>query len=173
MDGTARKACARLMDSCGDPVYKFCRSLIWNQQDADDLFQDTFLEAFHRREKLCREANPTGLMLAVAANLWRCRKRRFARRKRLAPEAPLDDAVPGDGDPAEAYLPLEETRLVHEAIAAQPDRLRIPVTLSYDLGMGVPDIAYALKLPQGTVKSRLFNARKRIGKELEAAHYAG
>jgi RNA polymerase sigma-70 factor (ECF subfamily) len=95
MDGTARKACARLMDSCGDPVYKFCRSLIWNQQDADDLFQDTFLEAFHRREKLCREANPTGLMLAIAANLWRRRKRRFARRKRLAPEAPLDDAVPG------------------------------------------------------------------------------
>ncbi len=172
MDGTAREACARLMERCGDPVYKFCRSLTWNRQDADDLFQDTFLEAFHRREKLCQEVNPTGLMLAIASNLWRSRKRRFARRRRLAPEAPLDDTVSGDGDPAEAYLSLEETRLVREAVAALPDRLRIPVTLYYELDMGVLEIADALKLPQGTVKSRLFKARKRIGKELEAAHYA-
>jgi RNA polymerase sigma-70 factor (ECF subfamily) len=65
-------------------------------------------------------------------------------------------------------LENEETRLVREVVAALPEKFKIPIVLYYASEMNVPDIAIALDLPEGTVKSRLFKARKLVEKGLKA-----
>jgi len=56
-------------------------------------------------------------------------------------------------------------------VEALPEKFKIPVILYYTIEMNVSDIALTLKLPAGTVKSRLFKARKLIKKGLGEVQY--
>ncbi len=60
----------------------------------------------------------------------------------------------------------EEIHSIRKAVEDLPDKFKIPIILYYTIEMSVSDIASTLKLPAGTVKSRLFKARKLIEKGL-------
>ncbi|GHU51046.1 RNA polymerase sigma factor [Clostridia bacterium] len=160
-----------LVDGYGDSVYKFCRSLTYAREDADDLFQEVFLKAFEQFHKISGSDNPKAFLFSSAIYVWKSWKRKHARRSRLAPVEELDENIPGVADVEEAVFASEEVRLVREIVAALPEKFRLPVVLYYTLEMSLPDIASALNLPGGTVKSRLFKARKLIKKGLMAYGY--
>jgi RNA polymerase sigma-70 factor (ECF subfamily) len=154
---------ADLVEEHGDSVYRFCRSLAYSKADADDLFQETFLKAFECLPGRKASGNPQAFLFSTALYTWKSWKRRYARRKRLAPARPLYDAAAGDNT-AEGLLAREEIRTVRRLVEALPDRFKMPVILYYTMDMSVPDIALTLKIPAGTVKSRLYKARKLIEK---------
>ena len=154
-----------LADTYGPMLYRFCRSLAFSKEDAEDLFQDTFLKALERPGKLL--ADPKGHLFSTALSLWRSRKRKAARRARIAPEGPLEDRdVPGGDDPEASLLAREEERRVRQAVAALPETYRLPLVLYYSMDMKVNDIARTLSLPAGTVKRRLHTARALVEKGL-------
>ncbi len=155
----------RLVDAHGAAVYRFCRSLAFTREDGEDLFQDTFLKAMERPAKLAEE--PLRFLLSTALSLWRSRKRKFARRERIAPTEPLSEGTDAPaGGPEEALLSQEEAVLVRAAVAALPERYRLPLTLYYGAEMKVYEIAETLSLPVGTVKRRLHTAREMVEKGL-------
>ena len=155
-----------LVDRHSDSVYKFCRSLTFSKEDADDLFQETFLRAFEQLSKISVSDNPQGFLFSTSLYIWKSWKRKYARRKRLAPAAPLDDTVACGVTMGDRFMVQEETRLVRALVEALPEKLKIPMILYYTIEMSIPDIAFTMKLPVGTVKSRLFKARKLIEKGL-------
>ena len=155
----------RLVDEQGPALYRFCRSLAFSREDAEDLFQDTFLKAAERPERL--GGDPRRRLYATALSLWRSGQRKFARRQRLAPTAPLPETpLPGGTDPAETVLAREEAARVRGLVAALPEKYRLPLALYYGAGMKINDIATTLSLPVGTVKRRLFTAREMVEKGL-------
>ena len=155
----------RLVDRYGPAVYRFCRSLAFSKEDAEDLFQDTFLKALERPQKLAE--TPKRALYATALSLWRSRKRKIARRERVAPTEPLSDqTVPGGDDPETSLLAQEEERRVRQIVAALPEKYRLPLVLYYSAEMRVNDIALTLSLPVGTVKRRLHTARGLVEKGL-------
>ncbi len=162
---------ADLVEKYKDSVYKFCRSLTYSKEDADDLFQETFLRAFEQISKISVSDNPQGFLFSTSLYIWKSWKRKYARRKRLAPVEPLDDTVACGVNMEDSFIAQEETRIVQELVGALPDKFKIPIILYYTVEMSVPDIASTLKLPVGTVKSRLFKARKLIEKGLVSIHY--
>ena len=60
----------------------------------------------------------------------------------------------------------EQLRQLRQAVKGLEDKYRIPVCLYYMEGMQVADVATILKLPKGTVKSRLYKAREILKKQL-------
>jgi RNA polymerase sigma-70 factor (ECF subfamily) len=161
------------VDEYGDSVYKFCRSITYSKEDAEDLFQDTYLKAFSQISKVAQAENPLGFLLSTAAYLQKSVKRKFARRNRIAPTTELFGET--DNEPAaltaeDEYLAVEETRIVRKLVNSLSDKYKLPVILYYTVGMNVPDIAQTLKTPVGTIKSRLFKAREIIRKGLEAEY---
>ncbi|MEL7565496.1 MAG: RNA polymerase sigma factor [Dehalobacterium sp.] len=160
-----------LVDEYSDSIYKFCRSLTYSQEDADDLFQETFLKAFEQLPKLSASDNPKGFLFSTSLYIWKSWKRKYARRKRLAPIETLDNNSAIDVHMEDSFMGQEETRIVRELVKSLPDKFKIPIILYYTVEMSVSDIAVALKLPTGTVKSRLFKARKLVEKGLVAIHY--
>lgn len=162
---------ADLVDRYGDPVYRFCRSLTYAKEDAEDLFQETFLAVFERLQKISASNNPQGFLFSTALYLWKSWKRKHARRKRIAPVEPFDETIASGIDMEENFAEREETRIVRELVAALPEKFKIPIILYYTIEMSVPDIALALKLPAGTVKSRLSKARKLVEKGLVMLQY--
>lgn len=70
--------------------------------------------------------------------------------------------------PEERILEEERLNAVRRAVSRLPDRLRVPVLLYYMEERQIMEISEILRLPEGTVKSRLHQARKRLERELES-----
>lgn len=162
---------AELVDKYSDSVYRFCRSLTYSREDADDLFQETFLSAFEQQLKLSNSDNPQGFLFSTCVYIWKSWKRKYARRNRLVPTQPYVEIVTNGTNMEDSILAQEETRVVRELVQSLPERFKIPIILYYTVEMSVPDIASTLNLPVGTVKSRLFKARKLVEKGLVAVYY--
>jgi RNA polymerase sigma-70 factor (ECF subfamily) len=158
---------AQLVREYGDSVYRFCLSLVYRREDADDLFQDTYLRAFSEIEKIKVSETPQGFLLSIAASLWKSRKRKYARRNRLAPEVEFDEAYFSEtASPEDCVIADEEVLMVRALVNDLPEKLKLPVVMYYTVEMSVSDIAKTLKLPVGTVKSHLSRARGIIQKGL-------
>lgn len=160
-----------LVEEYSNAVYKFCRSLTYSKEDAEDLFQETYLKAFEQMHKISISDNPQGFLFSTAIFIWKSWKRKYARRSRLAKTKLLEDADRNETCLEDSILVQEETRMVQNLVEGLPEKYRIPIILYYTVEMNVAEIAAALKLPAGTVKSRLFKARKLIEKGLVAIHY--
>lgn len=156
----------------GKDIYSFVRQLTGNRQEADDLYQDTFLKIVEMRDKLDFERNPKGYLLSVAVNQWRNRKRKFAIRRRITgPEVSVEDTAAdlpsGEMSVEEQMISREEKELVRKAVKNLPEKYRFPILLFYMEELKIAEIAEILEIPQGTVKSRLYKAKKALEKELE------
>ncbi len=161
-----------LIQTYGKDIYSFCCQLTRSRQEADDLYQDTFLKMMELRGRLDITNNPKSYLLTVAMNLWRNRKRKFAWRQRITgPEMSMEDMmtdIPSDEKSMEEeMISREEKRMVKEAVDRLPQKYRIPVLLFYMEELRLSEIAEVLSLPLGTVKSRLHKAKRMLEKELE------
>ncbi|TVX99719.1 RNA polymerase sigma factor [Cohnella terricola] len=157
----------------GKAIYSFCRVLAANRADADDLYQETFLKAVEKREQLDASRNPKGFLLSIAVGLRRNHRRKFAWRQRIAPMdelAAADDRfdLAGGATPEETAISRELRDRIRDAADGLGDKLKIPLYLFYTADMSVDEIASALQIPVGTVKSRLHQARRTMKEKLEA-----
>lgn len=167
----------RQLEQCiqeyGKDIYAFCSQLTGNRQEAEELYQDTFLKAVEMLEKIDSGRNPRSYLASIALRIWKNRKRKYAWRSRIAGTEELtEDNMPytacaQEFSPEESVL-LQELQLqVREAVAKLDDRYRLPIYLYYTLQLPIGQIGKILRLPQGTVKSRLHKARKLLKQELE------
>lgn len=161
------------IDEYGKDIYSFCKHLTNNLPEADDLYQDTFLTAVELKEKIEFGNNPKSYLLSVALRIWKNKKRKFAWRRRIADVRPMADEREIDtGESAE--LSLEDRIIIKEkdeairmAVNRLPEKFKIAVLLFYMEDLSTAQIAETMKIPIGTVLSRLHQARKILKKELE------
>lgn len=156
----------------GKDIYGFCLRLAKNKDNADDLYQETFLKALELSNKIDKSKNLKGFLVSIAVGLWKNNRRKYARRQRIAPEAELNEEMgcitcTNTSTPEEIVIFKERCELIRSAADKLNDKLRIPLYMYYTAGMTVEDIASALRIPQGTVKSRLYKARKILKNVLE------
>lgn len=155
----------------GNDIYSFCRQLVCDRQEADDLYQDTFLLAVEHLNRLDASKNPKSYLLSAALRIWKNKKRKFAWRQRIAPTGGSIDEAKDFISPVptaeELVICAEERDIVSSAVQRLDDKYRIPILLYYTEQLSVGEIASMLALPAGTVKSRLHSARKILERELE------
>ncbi|BFH59571.1 RNA polymerase sigma factor [Paenibacillus azoreducens] len=162
-----------LVKQHGKAIYGFCHKLTGNKADTDDLYQETFLKAMEMLHKMDASHNPKSFLISVAIQLRKNNRRKFAWRRRIAPtvefKEEVDKICPPDGEasPENAVLSDELRGMIRDAADSLNDKLRIPLYMYYTAEMSVEEIASVLKIPPGTVKSRLFQARKAMKKILE------
>lgn len=124
---------------------------------AADAVQEAFIEADRRWRTVSGYDDPAAWVRRVAINRLRNARRNHARRTEiLATIRP----VPAD-DLTEALLDLRA------AVDALPERMRLAVCLHYLADLPVVDVARALEVAEGTVKSTLHDARQRLRDRVE------
>jgi len=161
------------IDTYGRDIYSFCRSLTREVSEAEELYQDTWLKVVERAEAVDMGGNIKSFCLSVALGLWKNRKRKFAWRRRIAQIHSMnaedgEEAVEDSGPSPEALvLERERDERVREAVNRLPEKLKIVILLYYMEELPVARIAPVAGIPEGTVKSRLYQARKLLEKELE------
>lgn len=173
-----RQEFIELIEQEGKGIYSFCYGLTGRREEADDLYQETMLKAMECSSRIDEHlGSPKSFLMGIAAKSWKNRKKKYARRQRIAPEESMDDEkffgeVADTGlSPEEIYISREMCRLVKMETASLKDKYRIPVYMYYSAEMSVEEIAESLHLPKGTVKSRLHTARTIIRKKLEDHGY--
>lgn len=157
----------------GKDIYSFCMHLTNIQSEAEDLYQDTFLTAVELKEKIDYGNNPKSYLLSIALRIWKNKKRKFAWRKRIAEVRSIVDekdagmVISAEQSLEEKVISKENDAFVRKAVKKLPDRLKMVVLLFYMEELSTAQIAEVMKIPAGTVLSRLYQARKILRKELE------
>lgn len=164
------------INTYGTDIYAFCSRITCNRQEADDLYQDTFLKAVELGEQIDDTNNPKSYLVSIAMRIWKNKKRKFAWRKRIAESMTLmEEAVSEEslnqeetiGSPEEQILEWEVKAQVRKAVEKLEEKYRMPVYLYYTMEFSIEQVAEIMKLPKGTVKSRLHKARQLLKQDLE------
>ena len=156
----------------GKDVFSFCRQIAVSHEEAEDLYQDTFLKAMELSEKIKYEENPKSYLMGIALNLYRNYKRKLSVRQRIAGvSVSLDETaelIPMEGPLTEEVMIVrEECRIVREAVRKLPDKYRIPILLFYMEELSQAEIAAVLRISESAVKTRVHRAKKLLKEKLE------
>lgn len=150
-----------VLERYADLVYRIAVSQTKSLHDAEDIFQDVFVQLTGHLHELESEAHLKHWLIRVTIN--RCKNYHLSfwkRRVALDAEAGMNRSVPA----------MQEDPLVsavREKLAALPPKLKAVVYLYYYEEYSTEKIAAMLKLPRGTVKSRLYHARRLLKQELK------
>ena len=162
-------------------LYVYLRRYLGDAVLAEDAFQATFLQV-HLKSHLfdpTRKFRPWLYTVATnrAIDLQRRGKRHQAVsldrscRTEHSESGALADLLPGaEQGPSEHLESAERMEWVRQAVASLPDQLRAAVSLVYFRGLKYREAAAELKVPVGTVKSRLHSAVGRLGEQWRETH---
>jgi len=160
-----------LIEAHGDRLYKLCLKLTFSREDADDLFSETILKIFEQPEKLKREY-PERLLFTTASYLFKSMQRKYARRLRLVPTVPLGEYQIRDKINIHDEVVKDDIhKRLNDLVDGLPEKFKMPLIFYYTLEMSVSEIARTLKIPDGTVMSRLKRGRERLKKKLMEMGY--
>jgi RNA polymerase sigma-70 factor (ECF subfamily) len=144
----------------------FAQSLTLNSEDAKDLTQDTVLKAFRYRDKFVDPTNLKAWLFTIMKNTfinnYRRKKRANTVLDQTADYYHLNTAGPNSLETIENTLNLQ---VINEKIDALGSEYKVPF-LKHNEGFKYKEIAKELGIPIGTVKSRIFAARKKLSEDL-------
>jgi RNA polymerase sigma-70 factor (ECF subfamily) len=153
---------AHLRDS-SPLVFRVAYGVLRHRQDAEDVAQEAFARAYRKigqlRDRDRFRAWLVRMTWRVAIDRWRAERRRILREESALTLA----ASRTTEEDAEAH---ERALLLWRAIDGLPEKLRVVVVLAAIEEHDAREVARLLEVPEGTVKSRLFKARKRLAEAL-------
>lgn len=160
-------AITRLIDLHAEAVQGFIFALLGDKDLVADLAQDTFLRAFLAIKKYEFRAPFRSWLFRIAMNLCRDQLRKRKVRKIMGSfHHPVDEEEIDYIDPQPNALAnleqKERAALVHKALAQLPDPLRQVLVLRDLQELSYEEMAQLLRWRMGTIKSRLFRARKEL-----------
>jgi RNA polymerase sigma-70 factor (ECF subfamily) len=162
----------RLTDS-SRLAFRVAFSVLRQREDAEDVAQEAFAKAYRSFSQL---RDRTRFRAWLVRMTWRMAlDRQRANRRRMVREFPVADGNPDHvveaslrscPDATEAVAARERAEQLWNAIEALPEKLRLVVVLAGIEGHDIREVSALLDVPEGTVKSRLFLARKQLKERL-------
>ena len=143
-------------------VYSTALSYLANRSDADDVVQETFILAYYNFAQLRDHTKLTSWLCGIARNLS------LKKNRKNKNNVPIDSIydISGQAGPEEIYLDHENQSELSEIISHLTQSIAETITLFYLAEKSIKEIAEILDLPEGTVKWRLYDGRKKLKKEL-------
>ena len=154
----------RLAGECENKVYALCYHMMGNREDALDCAQETMLRAFRAFDSFRRDAQFSTWISRIASNV--CVDALRKRREVYSLDGMQEDTgFDVQDDSPGVYAQLEEKerkRLLREGLQALHPEMRQMIILRDVQGLSYDEVAEALQLPLGTVKSRISRAREKL-----------
>jgi len=157
-------------------VYNLAYRMLKNVEDAKDAAQEIFLKVFTSLNRFRGESSFATWLYRIATNdcINKLKRPKFLSLEELRREyenekKPIEPSQLIDTSPLPEELAeqREIQQLVHKAMDELPDNYRLVITLRHLQGLAYNEIAEALDLPVGTVKTYLFRAKKTLRAKLQ------
>lgn len=170
---------ARLVDAYSTPIYRLGMKMLGNPQDAEDILQNTFLNALMHIKTFEGRSSLSTWLYRIAANeaLMLIRRRK--------PDVDLDDLHADEADsltmpatfvdwsqlPEQELLSGEGKRVMEAAVKKLPENLRVVFILRDVENLSIKETAEILNLTEVNVKARLLRARMALREQM-SSYYA-
>ncbi len=158
-DGDHREALRLMAEHYAGPLSRFCASMVGSPAEAEELMQETLLDAWNAMPKYRAESNVRAWLYGIARRVCIRHLRKRDRRTGLLQRWLGPTSAPPPADPSEK---LDAEKLLRQGLQALKPELRQAVLLKYQVGLDGPEIAAALSIRSAT-------ARKRISAVVSAA----
>src|ERR1022692_4579233 len=144
-------------------AFRVAYSVLRQREDAEDIAQDVLTKAHRNLGQLRDHARLQAWIVRMA---WRMaiNKRGSDSRRTSREQTPAEAAAAPS--PEDLALSVQRSELLWAAIDGLSEKLRMVVVLASIQGHDLVDVASALGIPEGTVKWRLFDARKQLRERL-------
>lgn len=139
-------------------MYRICYAQLRSHADREDAVQEALKKAWEKRKSLKDDEALKGWLLRILINECHNIQRR---NKRISPAEYV---------PAEALPPPDADSTLHDLMLSLPEKLRITAVLIFMEGMTITQAASVLRVPQGTVSSRIHRARHILKTQWEEAN---
>lgn len=156
-------------------LYRTAWSILKDRSEAEEAVQDGYMKAFDAIETFAGRSSLSTWLTRIVVNEALSRRNRAQKWSRqlnhesvLVLEEYREKLMAGSVtlSPEKALMRRQVAKLLEAAIARLPDTFRPVFVLREIEGLSVEDTAEALQIPEETVKTRLFRARRRLQKEL-------
>lgn len=148
-------------------LQRFCYAMTGSREDGEDLGQIALERAIANLHRWTPGTRMEPWVLRIAYNAWIDEVRACSRRGKVVAIDDMYDLSLVDGrDVVESTIDLKRTRAAMDAL---PDDHRVILTLVAIEGMSYQEVSEILKIPIGTVMSRLSRARKAVAQKLQPA----
>ncbi|MBN1444081.1 MAG: RNA polymerase sigma factor [Planctomycetes bacterium] len=162
--GGSRQAFLELMEAWQGSLYRFFRLSGIDHHESEDCIQETFLRVFtyRKRYRPSGDGSFRSFLFRIGRNVSIDSHRRRKRGREALPLERCLDREPGF-DPTSLWCDALD---VKDAVLSLPQRLRLVVGLNIYEGLSYCEIARALEIPLGTVKSRMHHAMLQLRETL-------
>ncbi|MCK5128261.1 MAG: RNA polymerase sigma factor [Clostridiales bacterium] len=162
---------------CKD-LYNFAYRLTLNKTEAEDLFQQTWVKVVDKYDQY-KIDNFKGWLYKICSNQFKDNYRKNARYKKLVKDDFSDSdtkdfVINTSRSEDSTYIKVElrdKKQMMLEKIYDLPEKQREPILMFYYQSMKYEDIADALSVPVGTVRSRINTAKKTLKIQMEGESY--
>jgi len=166
-----RDAFSLLVDAYKAPVFNLTYRMTGNREDADELAQETFVRAYANLDKFQSDQMFFTWLFTISLNVIKNHLRRQAVWGKLVTsgKSAPDMQDPGS-NPENDLLEKEEQRQLQQALLGLPYDQREVLTLRLYEDLSFTDIADICRLPESTVKMRLYRALEKLRTLIGSAH---
>ena len=157
-------------------LYRTAWSILKDRSEAEEAVQDGYMKAFNAIKTFAGSSSLSTWLTRIVVNEALDRRRRAQKRSRMLNQESVlvleeyrEKLMAGSHphSPEKILMRRQIAKLLEAAIARLPDTFRPVFVLREIEGLSVEDTAEALQIPEETVKTRLFRARRRLQKELD------
>lgn len=153
-------------DKYYDFIYRICFFMLGNNDDAMDSVQNVFFKIFYKIKSFKFKGRFKNWVGKIAYYEAKNKRRFFSRDKKKSIDFFQED-LKKQRTPEEQLLEKEKIGVLKKAILSLPDKLKIIIVLREIEGLDYEEISSILKIPKGTVKSRIARARIALKEILE------
>ncbi|MCD0459294.1 RNA polymerase sigma factor [Roseiconus lacunae] len=156
----------RFFDSCADELLGTLYYIVGNVEDARDALQESFLKCWHHRHQLDDIQNLKAWVFRITLNTGRdVRKTAWNRRRTPLPENASREDFPmasTSDSPPDGLIKDEQLQQLRKAVAELPPDYQEVFLLRQNGDLSYPQIAEAISIPLGTVKTRMRAAIRQL-----------
>ncbi len=164
----------QFVDTYKKDLYNLCLNIVTNAEDAEDLAQEAFIQAYHSVKTFREGAQLKTWLYRIAINKcydhlrWKKRKKRFAFTQPLYNREDEPIEIPSNFQHPGIVMDNKETaKVLFAAIESLPDNQQTAFVLFEMQGMDYRQIAETMDMSVSAVESLLFRARASLRKKLE------
>jgi RNA polymerase sigma-70 factor (ECF subfamily) len=159
------------LSSLSGPLHTFAYKLTKNSEEAKDLYQETAFRAISNVDKFIPGTNLKAWLLTIMKNIFINNYRKNVKTRTIIDSTEnlyyINSGAASISNSAESNIMMDELSTMVENL---DESLRVPFEMHY-LGHKYQEIAETLDLPLGTVKSRIFFARKELKEMIEKRYH--
>ena len=165
--GNRERAAGELAELFQRPLLYYVRRLVRSEDDAWDALQETFAAVLKALDTIRDGRSLPAFIYRTARNAA------LSQQRRRREESLVEDIAEMDGGPAELQVTADEAADVHRGLELLPLAQRETLALFFLEDLSIAQIAELTSVPEGTVKSRLFHAKRALRQHLGRGREGG